>query len=474
MIELISKMLNTWSSLRSTLLKSIKVFSPIISTGCPFHCTTPTMATTDNKFSLPERYKGTEYSVWVEYIQLAIEHKPDCNLGQGFPDFPAPPEYLPKYIAEVTESNHLMNQYTRGFGHPRLVNAIADLYSKLIGRKLDPLSEILVTIGAYEALYCAIHGNVGPGDEVIIVEPYFDCYEPMTISAGGTPVFIPLRNKSNNPDSGSSADWVLDPDELAKAFNSKTKLFILNTPHNPLGKVFTYEELQVIADLCKKHNVICIADEVYEWLVYKPATHVRMATLPGMWERTITIGSAGKTFSATGWKLGWAYCPKELMKNMVIVHQNCVYTGVTPIQEAVARGFEREISLLGTPNSYFEKMSSMLQPKRDYFCQVLKDVGFAPTIPEGGYFVVSKWSDLAHKADLNSENDSYKDFKFTKWMTKNVKLQGIPYSAFYCPQNKPLGEDYVRYCFFKKDETLSKAESILRDWTGKQLPSSHL
>nr|XP_018908095.1 PREDICTED: kynurenine--oxoglutarate transaminase 3-like isoform X1 [Bemisia tabaci] len=422
----------------------------------------------DNKFRLPKRYEGTEYCVWIEYRQLAMEYKPECNLSSGFPDFPAFPEYLTNYITDVVdkESDHLMYQYTRGFGHPRLVKAISELYGKLLGRKIDPQSEVLATIGGYEALFCAIHGFAGPGDEVIIVEPYFDCYVPMTVSTGATPIFVPLRNKGSNPNYASSKDWVLDPDELARAFNRRTKLFILNTPHNPLGKVFTYDELQLIADLCKKHDVICISDEVYEWLVYKPAKHIRMATLEGMWDRTITIGSAGKIFSATGLKVGWVYCPAELMKNLFTVHQNCVHCGTTFVQEATARCLEHELSLLGTPDCYLENLSAILQPKRDYFCRVLRDAGFAPSIPEGGYFIVSKWSNLAHKVNLDSETGPNRDFKFTKWMTKNVKLHGIPVSCFYREQNTSLGEEYVRYCFFKKDETLAKAESILKNWIG--------
>nr|XP_018900444.1 PREDICTED: kynurenine--oxoglutarate transaminase 3-like isoform X1 [Bemisia tabaci] len=423
-----------------------------------------------DKFCLPERYEGTEYCVWMEYRQLALEYKPECDLSSGFPDFPAFPDHLKKYVAEVTNDkdlDHVLYQYTRGYGHPRLVNAISKLYSKLVGRHIQPMSEVLVTIGGCEALYCAINGHVGPGDEVIIIEPFFDCYESMTICAGGTPVFVPLRNKGKSSDCASSRDWVLDPDELTRAFSNKTKLFILNTPHNPLGKVFTFEELHLIAKLCKKYNVICVSDEVYEWLVYKPARHIRMATLPGMWERTITIGSAGKTFSATGLKLGWAFSPAKLMKNLFIAHQNSVRCGVTLIQEVAARCLEHETSLLGTSDSYLENLSTGLQPKRDYFCRVLTDAGFNPSIPEGGYFVFSKWSNLAHRVNLSSEKDPYIDFKFTKWMTKNLKLHGIPVSCFYREQNRSLGENYVRYCYFKKDETLAKAEAILTNWSGR-------
>ncbi|XP_046985037.1 kynurenine aminotransferase isoform X1 [Schistocerca americana] len=414
------------------------------------------------KFALPSRYHGSEKSVWVEYIQLALEHKP-LNLGQGFPDFAAP-DYVTKALSDATLSdNVLLNQYTRGFGHPRLISALSKLYSKLIGRSIDAQSEILVTCGAYEALFASILGHTNPGDEVIIIEPYFDCYVPMVRAGGGVPRFIPLRPKKAEG-TVSSSDWVLDEKELEGLFNSKTKAIILNTPNNPVGKVFNQRELELIAQLCKKWNVLCISDEVYEWLVYKPNKHIRIASLPGMWERTITIGSAGKTFSVTGWKIGWAYGPAPLMKNLQAVHQNSVYTCSTPLQEAVAKGFEIEIERMGSPECYFESLAAELVAKRDYMAKFLSEVGMNPTIPEGGYFMIADWSPLESKVNLNDETDKYKDYRFTKWMTKNVKLQGIPPSAFYSEEHKNLAENFVRYCFIKKDENLQKAHTILKNW----------
>lgn len=415
------------------------------------------------KFSLPERFIGSESSVWVEYIQLALEHKP-LNLGQGFPDFAAP-DYVTKALSSIAGGdNVLIHQYTRGFGHPRLISALSKLYSQLIGREINPQTEILITSGAYEALFSCIQGHTSPGDEVIIIEPFFDCYEPMVRTVKGVPVFIPLRPRKPAGGKMMSSDWVLDPDELASKFNSKTKAIIINTPHNPLGKVFTEKELTMIADLCKKWNVLCISDEVYEHLVYKPYKHIRIATFPGMWERTITIGSAGKTFSVTGWKIGWAYGPANLMRNLMVVHQNCVYTCATPLQEAVAIGFELELTRLGQPESYFQSLAQELEPKRDFMAKFLEDVGMIPTIPEGGYFMVADWTPLESKVNLNAEKDKYKDYRFTKWMTKNVKLQGIPPSVFYSEPHKHIGEDFVRYCFIKRDENLQEAARILKTW----------
>ncbi|KAK7598286.1 hypothetical protein V9T40_006521 [Parthenolecanium corni] len=417
------------------------------------------------KFSLPTRFKDSSYSVWVEFVDLVASHQP-LNLGQGFPDYPAT-GYIPSVLAEVAGSNNnAFHQYTRGYGHPKLVNVLAKLYSKLIDRPINPMTEVLITCGAYEALYSAVAGFIEPGDEVIIIEPYYDCYEPLVRIFGGTPRFVALKNTApkDTDEPTTSASWKLDPSELEQAFNEKTKMIILNTPHNPTGKVFSYSELETIATLCKKYNVMCVSDEVYEWLVYKPAKHVRIASLPGMWERTLTIGSAGKTFSVTGWKCGWMYGPDFLVRNAVIAHQNNVYCFSTPIQEALARCFEKEIDLLDTPNCYFQSLPNHLLPKRDAFMKTLVDAGFKPTIPEAGYFVIADWSSLAKRVDLSSEPDKEKDYKFAKWLTKNVKLLAIPPSAFYNKEHKYLSQENLRFCFFKKDETLKEARNILTNW----------
>lgn len=315
------------------------------------------------------------------------------NLGQGLPD-----DLVPNYVIEslsqvMSDPNQALQQYTRGFGHPRLINSISALYTKLLDRSsnINPQTEVLVTDGAYEALFCAIMGNVNQGDEVIIIEPYFDCYEPMVKLAGGIPKFIALAPRGSGP-ATSSADWTLDMNELAGLFNSKTKAIIFNNPNNPLGKVFQRSEIEQIADLCKKHNVLVISDDVYEHMVFDDNEMIRIATLPDMWDRTITIGSAGKTFSVTGWKLGWAVGPENLLRNCQVAHQNCVYACPTPIQEAVARAFEKELNRLDSPDCYFKSIAVDLQQRRDTISSILKEAGMEPVIPEGGYFIMANWS----------------------------------------------------------------------------------
>ncbi|XP_033228697.1 kynurenine--oxoglutarate transaminase 3-like isoform X2 [Belonocnema kinseyi] len=269
-------------------------------------------------------------------------------------------------------------------------------------------------------------------------------------------------------DTITSADWLFDKKDMEKLFNEKTKGIIINTPHNPIGKVFTLEELQFIANLAKRWNTLVVSDEVYEWIVYEPKRHIRIATLPDMFERTITIGSAGKTFSVTGWKIGWAYGPENLLKNLKIVHQNSIYTCVTPIQEAVAVGFEEELARFGQPDSYFVCLKNELLTKRDFMAKFLTDVGMSPTIPEGGYFMVANWIALENKVRLEEEQDANKDYRFTKWMIKNVGVLGMPSSTFYCDGHKHLGEDNVRYCFIKDDENLKRAAEILLKWKSQK------
>ncbi|XP_053381231.1 kynurenine--oxoglutarate transaminase 3-like isoform X5 [Mercenaria mercenaria] len=374
------------------------------------------------KIKMADRLKGTERNVWVEFGKLAADYKA-INLGQGFPDYHPPQHVLDEFAKTITSSeNSLFHQYTRSYGHPHLVKTLAQLYSPIMGRQIDAMSEVMVSVGAFGILFSTIQGLVNPGDEVIIIEPYFDCYEPMVKVAGGTPVFIPLR------------------------------------------PVYKMDEVEMIADLCKKHDAVCIADEVYEWMIYSDNKHIKIATLPGMWERTITIGSAGKTFSATGWKLGWGIGPSELIQALSVLHQNSIYTCPTPIQEAVASGLDYEISVFGDQEKcYLQSLALELLPKRDMLAKVLAEVGITPTIPEGGYFMMADISKLDVEIPDDGTDDPY-DFKFIRWMCKEKKLSAIPPTAFYSQGDKKLGEKFIRFCFIKNDETLEAASKVLRSW----------
>ncbi|XP_078406154.1 kynurenine--oxoglutarate transaminase 1-like isoform X3 [Cetorhinus maximus] len=380
------------------------------------------------------RIEGLDKNIWIEFTQLTADH-PVVNLGQGFPDF-SPPNFVKEAFKRAINSD--LNQYTRAFGHPPLVKILAKFFGKLLGQDIDPFTEVLVTVGAYEALFCFFQALIDDEDEKPV------CGKLMT-----------------------SADWVLDPAELASKFSKRTKAIVINTPNNPLGKVFKREELQMIADLCVKHNVLCISDEVYEWLVYDANEHVRIASLPGMWERTITVGSAGKTFSATGWKVGWAIGPKNIVRHLQTVHQNSNFHCATGAQQAVAEGFVKEFECLGAPESYFTSLRQELQLKRDRLAAYLASVGLKPIVPEGGYFLIADIS--AVKVDLPDSTEQPYDYRFVKWLIINKGLSTIPVSAFYSSDHEKGFENFIRFCFAKEDATLSKAEQILQEWNRAML-----
>lgn len=292
------------------------------------------------------RIRNEPDSVWAEFTELALKYKP-LNLGQGFPDFAAP-RYLIESLQNATQidgpkENILHNQYTRSFGHPRLIKALVAYYNEFRGfaELVNPNEQVIVTVGAYEAIFASIMAFVEPNDEVIIIEPAFDAYAPLVALAQGRPVFIPLQTVSpddQSKNSLSSADFKLDMKEFESKVSNRTKMLVLNTPNNPLGKIYSISELKAIADICIKHNILVLADEVYEQMYYsEEERHVSIASLAGMWARTITVGSAGKSFSVTGWKIGWAFGPKHLIRYVQLVHQTAIYTVATPLQEAVAR-----------------------------------------------------------------------------------------------------------------------------------------
>ena len=308
-------------------------------------------------------------TVFAEYSALSLEHNA-INLGQGFPDFPAP-DFVIEAARAALAAGH--NQYARSAGHPRLVNALAAVYSPVYGRELDPLTQIVVTTGATEGIFATMQGLVDPGDEVILIEPFYDSYPASVIMAGGTPVYIPLRPA---PGTTSAADWRIDIDELRAVINPKTKLLIINTPQNPVGKILSREELLTLAQIAQEHDLLVLSDEVYEWMTYDGTPHVRMATLPGMWERTITLGSAGKTFSVTGWKIGWAIAPEPLAHAVLMAHQWIPFAVTTPLQEAVGSAFEQV-----EERNYLHELSVMYQAKRDILLSALNDVGFPPVTP---------------------------------------------------------------------------------------------
>lgn len=410
------------------------------------------------------RLDGIDHNAWVEFIKLASECDA-VNLGQGFPDFP-PPDFALEAFRQAVSGDFMLNQYTKAFGYPPLTKILASFFGKLLGHEIDPLRNVLVTVGAYGALFTAFQALVDEGDEVIIIEPFFDCYEPMTLMAGGHPVFVSLKpTPTQKGELDSSSNWRLDPAELASKFTPRTKALILNTPNNPLGKVFSRAELELVAGLCQQHDVVCITDEVYQWLVFDGHQHISIASLPGMWERTLTIGSAGKAFSVTGWKVGWVLGPESLMKHLHVVQQNSVFHCPTQAQAAVAQSLEREQLHFGQPSSYFLQFPQAMQRSRDHMIRSVQSVGLRPVIPQGSYFFITDISDFKSKMpDLPGAVDEPYDRRFVKWMIRNKGLVAIPVSIFYSVPHQKLFDHYIRFCFVKDEATLRAMDKKLQEW----------
>lgn len=404
------------------------------------------------------RVQGFGTTVFAEFTALANQVQA-VNLGQGFPDFPAP-DFIKEAAKYAIDAD--LNQYTRSAGHLRLVQAISHVYGPLFGRSLDPMTEIVVTDGATEAIFATIQALVNPGDEVILIEPFYDSYPASVIMAGGIPVYVPLRPPPADPDSTTdAAEWTLDLDELAAALSPRTRMLVINTPHNPVGKVFSRQELQSIADLILAHNqhhppVYVMSDEVYEWMVYDGASHVRMATLPGMWDYTITIGSAGKTFSVTGWKIGWAIAAPEIVHAIVMAHQWIPFTVPTPLQEAVAIAFEE-----APGHDYYNGLASMYQAKRDKLLAALVKAGLTPTRPQGSYFILCQTGHLP----IQAQGDEPRDFAVCRWLTRDIGVAAIPPSAFFSPAHKGLVANLARFCFCKTDPVLTEGSRRLQQMT---------
>lgn len=437
-----------------------------------------------NRF-LAKRFQPFQRNPWVEVSTLAAKMAAQpggvCNLGQGMSDMMAP-DVLREAMKEVmTREEYKLHQYTRSAGHPRLVEALAKFYSKPLERDLNAYEEVMVSMGADNALACCFMGFLEAGDEVIVIEPSYDCYRGMVSVAGGVPVFVPLRRKNKEEREFSegedereseefSSDWVIDEEEFRSKITVKTKLIVVNSPQNPFGKVYSYWELAFIAEVAKQHDLVVVNDCVYEHLVYHPNPLPRIATLPGMWERTVTIGSAGKSWNVTGWKLGWAIGDACLIHCLKVVHQSLIYVCPTPIQESLAVAFERESSL-PVDQTFFHKLREDLVGKRDLVVNALRKVGLKPLVPEGGYFVtvdVSTFDFAKIGVDSAStsgdEDQASPAAKLISWLLLHKRLVVMPTWPFYSAQNRRLSDNHVRICFNKTDETIRQAIGILDGW----------
>ena len=378
------------------------------------------------------RVAGFGTTIFAEINNLAREHGA-VNLGQGRPDFDGPQEVVDAAIKALRAGNS--NQYAPGRGTPELMEGIARHAAVFYDMDVDPENGVLVTPGATEAIFCSIMGLIDPGDEVIVIEPFYDSYVPGIQMAGATPVYVSLH----------PPDWVFDAEELRAAFSDRTRAIMINTPNNPTGRVFTQAELELIAGLCRRHDVIVIADEVYEHLLFDDARHIPIASLPGMFERTVTVGSAGKTFGMTGWKIGWVYGPPDLITGAWRSIQFTSFATNHPAQVAVAHAFT-----LGS--AYYEEYQALYHGKRALMMDLLAGAGMKSILPQGTYFVMADFSDLF-------EGD---DVAFTRHMVTEIGVACIPPSVFFTPEHRHITADHVRFTFCKNDDTLLQAAELMR------------
>ena len=362
------------------------------------------------------------------------------NLSQGFPDFPAPAAIKDAACAAI---NADVNQYAVTWGARPLREAIAREFTKRYGLEIVADEQVTVCCGTTEAMMSTMMAIIDPGDEVVIFEPFYENYGPDAILSGATPRYVTLHAPDPSAPPGSlRADWSFDPDELAAAFNEKTKAIIINTPNNPTGKVFTRDELEMISVLCRKWDAIAISDEIYEHIIYDGRRHVPIATLEGMADRTITLNGLSKTFSVTGWRVGWTISPPSLTGAIRKVHDFLTVGAPAPLQEAgaVALGFAEE---------YYTSLAAHYQERRDVLLDILRRHHFTTYKPFGAYYVMTDISTFGFADDV----------EFARYLVKDVGVAAVPGSSFY---KTGAGRTKLRFCFCKKDETLAEADRRLQ------------
>ncbi|WP_010585304.1 pyridoxal phosphate-dependent aminotransferase [Schlesneria paludicola] len=374
--------------------------------------------------ALAKRVQYFTESVIRDMTRLAVRHNA-INLGQGMPDFDAPQEVKEAACKAIRDG---YNQYAITWGAPALRQAIAEKARRFNGIECDPDTHVTVCCGATECMMATMMALIDPGDEVIIFQPFYENYGPDALLTGATPVWVHLR----------APHWTFDLDELRRAFSPRTRALIINTPNNPTGHVFSKVELEQIAALCLEHNVYVLADEIYEYINFSDKPHISIATLPGMSERTVTISGLSKTFSVTGWRLGYCIAPPELTNGIRKAHDFLTVGAPHPLQMAGA-------AALALPDSYYDSLRAGYLRRKEKFLPYLKAAGFKFDDVEGAYYVMT---DIA---DLGATDDT----EFVKWMIREIGVSAVPGSSFYSPRER--GRTQVRFMFAKKEETLEAA-----------------
>ncbi|HET7212801.1 MAG TPA: aminotransferase class I/II-fold pyridoxal phosphate-dependent enzyme [Terriglobia bacterium] len=376
------------------------------------------------KFPVSQKAQQFTESVIREMTRLALRHGA-VNLAQGFPDFPAPAEVKEAAVRAVQAD---INQYAITWGAREFRRAIAERFEKDSGLAIDPEREITVCCGATEAMIASLLAIVDPGEEVVVFEPFYENYGPDAIISGAVPRFVPLR----------PPDWTFDPEELAAAFDGRTRALILNTPNNPTGKVFSQEELETIAGIVQRSDAFVVTDEIYQYLVYEGRRHISMASLPGMRERTITINSMSKTYSVTGWRVGYAIAPPEITEAIRKMHDFLTVGAAAPLQQA-------GITALRIEEDYYHKLREDYLKRRNRLLTVLEKAGFKCFKPYGAYYIMTDISSFGFADDI----------AFTRHLIEKVGVAAVPGSSFY--RDRSLGSQQVRFTFCKKEATLDEA-----------------
>jgi len=380
-----------------------------------------------------QRAASLNESVIREMSRLAIQHKA-VNLAQGFPDFPAS-SLLKDAAREAIDRDH--NQYSITWGAKPFRDAIAAKYARHYGLEFDPEREITVCCGATEGMIASLLAVTNPGDEVIVFEPYYENYGPDAVLCGATRKLVSLR----------PPDWTFDPDELRRAFSSRTKAIIVNTPNNPTGRVFSRDELEVIAGLCQEFDALAITDEIYEHILYDGARHIPMMQLPGMRDRTVLVNSLSKTYSVTGWRVGWVLASPDLTDSIRSVHDFLTVGAATPLQSAGAVA-------LALPESYYANLAREYAERRDFLSSILTSAGFRCFRPAGAYYIMTDISGFGFPDDM----------AFARYLVETVGVAAVPGSCFFA--NPRDGSQMIRFCFPKKYETLKEAENRLKRISG--------
>jgi aspartate/methionine/tyrosine aminotransferase len=381
-------------------------------------------------------------SVIREMTRLALKHNA-VNLSQGFPDFAAPAEI--KEAARQAISDDI-NQYAITWGAKALRDAIVEKFERTQGIRIDPEREITICCGSTEAMMSAMMAIINPGDEIVVFEPYYENYGPDAILSGATPRFVKM-----SPPKDENSVWTYDEEELTAAFGPKTKAIILNTPNNPTGKVFTRSELEFIRDLCVRWNAFCITDEIYEHILYDGTEHITMARIDGMRDRTIVINGMSKTYSVTGWRVGWAIAPPEATASIRKVHDFLTVGAAAPLQQAGATALKQ-------PQSYYDKLATSYAEKRARLLKILTQAGFTVFKPRGAYYIMT---DISRFPDPDPKRfpAATRDVRFSKYLVEEIGVATVPGSSFYNDPND--GATQIRFTFCKKEETLAAAEQRL-------------